>query len=292
MGLVEDLNQFNSTMAPTTASILSGMQAEKINQQNIGFQTSTNEANEGLMRESWARDDTAVQRRAKDLIAAGFNPVLAAGSAASNSGPISLRSPEVTRNPWQEGAVTYNAMKQGQAIDAQISHTRAQTAVSEEQAKGLSLENKLKGGTVDANIGAKLAEAKITMETVSEKIAQSKAEAERAYQEAESASSYYYSRAQAAGSDMHIKAADATIAQLKSGGYLNAGKDIPGGYFGAQYKAELTEKQMQAMIYAAAAGVKTMDADLIKRLGIPPVAVKTAAAVFDRVLAVLKAFMK
>jgi len=64
------------------------------NERNIAMQRETNEMNERLMRENWAREDNAVSRRVMDLKNAGLSPVLAAGSAAQSSAPIKMDSPK------------------------------------------------------------------------------------------------------------------------------------------------------------------------------------------------------
>lgn len=47
-----------------------------------------------MQQESWRREDNAVQRRVDDLGAAGLSPVLAAGSSAAASAPISIGAPD------------------------------------------------------------------------------------------------------------------------------------------------------------------------------------------------------
>lgn len=57
-----------------------------------GFEVALNDWHR---RRTEHREDTAVQRRVKDLVAAGLSPTLAAGSAASTSGPIQVRGPDL-----------------------------------------------------------------------------------------------------------------------------------------------------------------------------------------------------
>lgn len=60
----------------------------------FGVET-TNQQNERLMREQWQREDTAMQRRVKDLEAAGLSKWLAAGTGgASTSAPVTLQTPD------------------------------------------------------------------------------------------------------------------------------------------------------------------------------------------------------
>jgi len=76
---------------------------KEIAKMNIDMQRETNAKNEALMRESWMRDDSAVQRRALDLAKAGMSPLLAAGSAAGSSPVISYKAPESHQVVQQSG---------------------------------------------------------------------------------------------------------------------------------------------------------------------------------------------
>jgi hypothetical protein len=99
---------------------------------NALSQGLTNRQNEGLMRESWARDDNAVQRRAEDLEKAGMNPLLAAGGAAQSGSPIQLRAPEY-------GNVAEGAIKGAQAAK-DVSLTEAQGNLMQANARKANVE--------------------------------------------------------------------------------------------------------------------------------------------------------
>lgn len=102
------------------------------NDANRENQRFINAENERLTREAWQRDDNATQRRKADLIRAGLNPNLAAGSAANTTTPARME-------PFHQQANT--AMGEGVkgfgrdfatafAIDA----SRAQTNLTKKQA--------------------------------------------------------------------------------------------------------------------------------------------------------------
>lgn len=74
-------------IVPALFSWLSGQQSSA---QQVEAQKEANQQNIELMHEAWDREDNAVQRRVKDLEAAGLSPTLAAGSAAASSSPITV----------------------------------------------------------------------------------------------------------------------------------------------------------------------------------------------------------
>lgn len=115
------------------------------NERNIDMQRENLAYQRDLQQQIFNREDTAVQRRVKDLKAAGMNPLLAAGGAASSGAAVQTTAPH-SDNPDFNFMGNMLALKR-QSTD--ISMTKAQQELVNEQRRGVEKENKLKQKTID-----------------------------------------------------------------------------------------------------------------------------------------------
>lgn len=99
------------------------------NERNIDFAKQNLEWQKYVQNQTWQREDNAVQRRAADLKAAGFNPLLAAGGAASSGQAVATTAPQ--SNLKTNFAETAIALARAQN---DISMTRSQQELLKQQA--------------------------------------------------------------------------------------------------------------------------------------------------------------
>ena len=66
------------------------------NQANLRYQTENLDYQKALQQKIFEREDTAIQRRKRDLEAAGFNPYIAMNGNGSGSGAVVSTSSRIT----------------------------------------------------------------------------------------------------------------------------------------------------------------------------------------------------
>lgn len=125
MGLLGDVGGFVGAVGNIGVGLL-----------NYGEQRQQNTWSRHAYEYSLAREDTAVQRRAADLRAAGLSPVLAAGQGASTMSPISLNAPRMDVNPSELAATAMTMMTQ----EAEISRTKEQEKLNAAQKRVADLQ--------------------------------------------------------------------------------------------------------------------------------------------------------
>lgn len=94
---------------------------------------------------TWNREDNAVQRRAKDLEAAGLSKTLAAGSAAQTMAPIRTEAPQMDTTALSSGVDRLGSSAQTvlnlAQQKAQLDKTNSENMAIKLQAQKTSLEN-------------------------------------------------------------------------------------------------------------------------------------------------------
>lgn len=132
-----------------------------------------NKQRKELQQQIFQREDTAVQRRAADLEAAGLSKTLAAGGGAQAGSVVSMNAPKMEgENPVQ---AYISGREKGLAAEAareQNNLFRQQVRKATADADSQEIENNILRETMGGTIAEKNADARYAVETLSDRIDQ------------------------------------------------------------------------------------------------------------------------
>lgn len=130
-----------------------------------------NKQRKELQEKIFQREDTAVQRRAADLEAAGLSKTLAAGGSAQAGPVVSMNAPKWEgENPANSFITGKMQAMQLQTVDAQNKLLMYQADKAKADADKQNLENDVFRQTMQGDIGAKNANADVAMRSAANKL--------------------------------------------------------------------------------------------------------------------------
>jgi len=143
MGWPEAGAIFGGSILSGLSGWMQGKAQERMSDKNLAFQQQVFNYQKDMQQAAWKREDSAVQRRVGDLRAAGLSPVLAAGSGASSSAPISVNTPQATAGGGEAAAGALSGIGQGALMAATLSQTKAGAEAARAQSRKTTTDEKL-----------------------------------------------------------------------------------------------------------------------------------------------------